>query len=158
MRLHEGWFLRAAGGGDVPPAIAAARVPATVPGCVYTDLLAAGLIPDPYVDDNEAALRWIGRADWAYETVFDWPGGGADLVCEGLDTVATVTLNGVELGRTANMHRTYRLDARAALRPGRNTLAVRFDSAYRYAEELRDRLGDRPNAYPEPFNFVRKMA
>ena len=32
---------------------------------------------------------------------------------------------------------------------------LRFDSAYRYAEELKARLGDRPNAYPEPFNLIR---
>ncbi|MFF5122096.1 glycosyl hydrolase 2 galactose-binding domain-containing protein, partial [Dactylosporangium aurantiacum] len=65
--LHTGWTLRAAGPaphGDAP-------VPATVPGCVHTDLLAAGLIPDPYLDDNEVALSWIGRTAWVYETTFD---------------------------------------------------------------------------------------
>ena len=39
--LHEGWTLT---GGDVH------AVRATVPGCVHTDLLAAGLIEDPYLD------------------------------------------------------------------------------------------------------------
>jgi beta-mannosidase len=128
---------------------------------VHTDLLAAGLIPDPYLDDNELALAWIGRTDWSYQTTIQWDPAEeqwTDLVCAGLDTVATVTLNGVTLGSTANMHRGYRFDVTSALRAGANTLEVRFDSAYRYAEELRDRLGDRPNAYPEPFNFVRKMA
>ena len=97
--LHSGWTVRAA---DVGP------VPASVPGCVHTDLLDAGLIPDPYVDDNEVGLAWIGRSEWVYETTFDFAEGGhdrVDLVADGLDTVATVSLNGVELGRTANMHR-----------------------------------------------------
>ncbi|MFG2104179.1 glycoside hydrolase family 2 protein [Micromonospora echinaurantiaca] len=159
--LHEGWTLRAVPGPRVPVEIAGRSVPATVPGCVHTDLLAAGLIPDPFLDDNERALAWIGRTDWVYETTFDHEPGSAepvDLVCAGLDTVATVSLNGVEVGRTENMHRGYRFDVRAALRPGANTLTVRFDSAYRYAEAHRDRLGDRPNAYPEPFHFIRKMA
>ena len=159
--LHEGWTVRPADGSDVPDGVGDHSVPAAVPGCVHTDLLAAGLIPDPYLDDNETRLSWIGRTDWVYETTFDWVDPGdprVDLVCAGLDTVATVTLNGVELGRTANMHRGYRFDARTALHPGRNTLRVRFDSAYRHAEAVRDRLGDRPNAYPEPFNFIRKMA
>ncbi|MFV2086012.1 glycoside hydrolase family 2 protein [Micromonospora sp. LOL_021] len=159
--LHEGWTVRPADGSDVPDGVGDRSVPAAVPGCVHTDLLAAGLIPDPYLDDNETRLSWIGRADWVYETTFDWADPGdprVDLVCAGLDTVATVTLNDVELGRTANMHRGYRFDARAALHPGRNTLRVRFDSAYRHAEAVRERLGDRPNAYPEPFNFIRKMA
>ncbi|MBO4210270.1 glycoside hydrolase family 2 protein [Micromonospora echinofusca] len=159
--LHDGWTLRAATGPQVPAGIADRAVPATVPGCVHTDLLAAGLIDDPYLDDNETGLTWIGRTDWVYETGFHWDGGATDrvdLVCAGLDTVATLTLNGTEIGRTENMHRGYRFDVRSLLRPGGNTLRVRFDSAYTYAEAHRDRLGDRPNAYPEPFHFIRKMA
>ncbi|MEU0153643.1 glycoside hydrolase family 2 protein [Micromonospora fulviviridis] len=159
--LHEGWVLRAVPGPQVPPEVAGQAVPATVPGEVHTDLLAAGLIPDPYLDDNENGLGWIGRTDWVYETTFDWRPGDderVDLVCDGLDTVATVTLNGTEVGRTENQHRGYRFAAGPLLRPGANTLTVRFDSPYRYAEAHRDRLGDRPNAYPEPFNFIRKTA
>jgi len=159
--LHDGWTLTTLGGGDVPDPVADVAVPATVPGCVHTDLLAAGLIPDPFIDDNDVRLAWIGRADWAYETRFDWSPTGADrvdLACSGLDTVATVTLNGVEVGRTANMHRSYRLAVGDLLRPGENTLRVRLDSAYRYAEALRAELGERPAAFPQPFNFIRKMA
>jgi beta-mannosidase len=148
--LHDGWTVS---GADH------SRVPATVPGCVHTDLLTAGLIPDPYLDDNETALAWVGRTDWTYETTFTHrpEDGRTDLVCDGLDTVATITLNGVEVGRTANMHRGYRFDVTAILR-SENTLSIRFDSAYAYAEAQRERLGDRPNAYPEPFQFIRKMA
>ena len=57
----------------MPADIAAAGpIAATVPGTVHTDLLAAGLIPDPYRDDNERLLAWIGLTDWCYETTFDW--------------------------------------------------------------------------------------
>ncbi|MEV4709878.1 glycoside hydrolase family 2 protein [Micromonospora sp. NPDC049374] len=153
--------MRAVPGQQVPPEVDGATVPATLPGCVHTDLLDAGLIPDPYLDDNETALAWIGRTDWAYETTFDRPvgvHGRLDLVCAGLDTVATITLNDVEVGRTENMHRGHRFDIGSLLRAEDNHLVVRFDSAYRYAETQRDRLGDRPNAYPEPFQFIRKMA
>ncbi|MET8835471.1 glycoside hydrolase family 2 protein [Micromonospora sp. NPDC004540] len=159
--LHEGWTLRAVPGPQVPPEVVGRAVPATVPGCVHTDLLAAGLIPDPYLDDNENRLGWIGRTDWVYETTFERRPGDderVDLVCAGLDTVATVTLNGTELGHTANQHRGYRFPIGPLLRPGANTLTVRFDSPYRYAEAQRDRLVDRPNAYPQPFNFIRKTA
>ena len=154
--LHTGWTLRAAGPaphGDGP-------VPATVPGCVHTDLLAAGVIPDPYLDDNEVGLAWVGRTGWVYETVFDAvvDGDRVDLVADGLDTVATVTLNGVVVGRTANMHRGYRFDVRDVLRPVGNRLEVRFDSAYEYAAGVREVVGDRPNAYDEPFQYIRKMA
>ncbi|MEU5914030.1 glycoside hydrolase family 2 protein [Micromonospora sp. NPDC047527] len=159
--LHDGWTLRAAPGAQVPTEIAGRVVSATVPGCVHTDLLDAGLIPDPYLDDNELALAWIGRTDWVYQATFvHQPGDDerVDLVCAGLDTVATLTLNGVEVGRTENMHRGYRFDVGSLLRDGDNDLVVAFDSAYRYAEGQQERLGDRPNAYPEPFHFIRKMA
>ena len=163
--LHFGWTLSGAvpgtsEGAENPDPGAVHDVPATVPGCVHTDLLAAGLIEDPYLDENEGKVAWIGRADWVYETTFEHDAAGdrIDLVCAGLDTVATVTLNDSELGRTANMHRCFRFDTRAALRPGTNRLRIRFDSAYAYAEAQRERLGDRPNGYAEPYQFIRKMA
>jgi beta-mannosidase len=149
--LHEGWTLSGADVSDLP---------AAVPGCVHTDLLAAGLIDDPYLDENENRQAWIGRTDWEYRTTFaaEAPTGNVDLVCAGLDTVASVRLNGEEVGHTANMHRGYRFDVRSQLRAGDNTLTIRFRSAYAYAEQQQRRLGDRPNAYPEPFNFIRKQA
>ncbi len=156
--LSEGWTLTPAPEADVP---VDQPVPATVPGCVHTDLLAAGLIPDPYDGDNEAKLGWIGESGWSYETTFAWTDEGAsnvDLVCEGLDTVATVTLNGVRLGQTANMHRSYRLPATEALREGENRLTVEFESPLRYAERNRELVGDRPHAYQHPINQIRKMA
>ncbi|MEU9832353.1 glycoside hydrolase family 2 protein [Streptosporangium sp. NPDC048047] len=178
--LHDGWTLTAvprdAEATTAPPGaetagVAAAPsgagvagvagVPATVPGCVHTDLLAAGIIDDPYLDDNETRLTWIGRTTWRYETAFTWTPDGherTDLVCEGLDTVATVVLNGVTVGVTANQHRSYRFPVRHLLREGGNTLTVVFGSAYDYAEERRTALGDRPGAYAEPYQFIRKMA
>ncbi|THV28598.1 glycoside hydrolase family 2 protein [Glycomyces paridis] len=156
--LHDGWTLSGTPGAPV----AVDGVPATVPGNVHTDLLAAGLITDPYLDDAERALAWIGRTDWTYRTAFDAPEStwdGIDLAFDGLDTVATVTLNGTVLGETANMHRRYRFDLRGALRTDApNHLEVAFTAPYAYAEAQRDRLGDRPNAYPEPGNFIRKAA
>lgn len=159
--LHTGWTVRAAGG-PVPAEIAAETVPATVPGTVHTDLLDAELIPDPYLGENEAALVWFHRAAWRYATTLDASpaaeGERVDLVFDGLDTVATVTLGGVELGRTANMHRSYRFDVRERLRGGAVPLEVRFDPALEYAEEVQKVIGERPRPYPHPFNAVRKMA
>ncbi|NYI06848.1 glycoside hydrolase family 2 protein [Allostreptomyces psammosilenae] len=159
--LHDGWTVRAVAG-EVPDSLSDIDVPATVPGCVHTDLLAAGLIPDPHLDRNEAALAWIGRTDWRYTTTFEWhPLVGLDrweLVCEGLDTVATVALNGVVIGRAENMHRTHRFGARAGLRRGRNELTVTFAAPVTHAERVRDALGPRPHINTHPYNFVRKMA
>ncbi|WIN00543.1 glycoside hydrolase family 2 protein [Actinoplanes oblitus] len=136
-------------------------VAATVPGCVHTDLLAAGRIPDPFLDDNEHAVAWVGRADWTYRRDVTWTGPAherIDLVFEGLDTVATVELAGTTLGSTRNMHRGYRYDVTALLDGTPQPLTVHFESAYAEAERVRELLGARDNAYPEPFNFIRKMA
>ncbi|TMR22163.1 glycoside hydrolase family 2 protein [Nonomuraea turkmeniaca] len=159
--LHESWTVQAIDGDAGTPAALPATVPATVPGCVHTDLLAAGHIPDPYLDDNEDGLAWIGRTAWRYETVFDWSPTGherTDLVCEGLDTVALIELNGSRVGETANMHRSYRFDVGNFLREGRNRLRITFSSPYEYTDRLREELGERPGSYVEPYQFIRKMA
>jgi beta-mannosidase len=157
--ISDGWTVRPAE--PAPELAGAGPVPATVPGCVHTDLLAAGLIPDPYLDDNERALSWIGDTDWVYETTVTVPqtdGDRIDLVCEGLDTVATVTVNEVEVGRTVNMHRGYRFDVGAVLRPGPNSVRVHFASAVRYAAGQAEQLGARPHVNTDPYNMIRKNA
>jgi beta-mannosidase len=134
---------------------------ATVPGEVHTDLMAARVIPDVFDGDNEGACAWIGRTDWTYRARFTWePDGGArqELVAEGLDTVAAITLNGVELGRTANQHRTHRFDVTAVLVPGENELVVAFAAPVDAAERLSAELGPRPHVNHHPYNAIRKMA
>ncbi|MFI2487683.1 glycosyl hydrolase 2 galactose-binding domain-containing protein [Promicromonospora kroppenstedtii] len=159
--LHDGWTVEP-GRGPVPDAVrGAGPVAATVPGSVHTDLLAAGLIPDPYLDDNEATQKWIGLTDWTYRTTFEWSAGGHarhELVFSGLDTVAVVRLNGVELGAVRNMHRTYRLDVARTLRAGENMLEVAFSSPVRCADAASLSLGYRPHTNRHPYNAIRKMA
>lgn len=138
-----------------------AGIPATVPGVVHTDLLTAGLITDPFVDDAESTLQWIGRSDWEYRTTFDWSDDGSvrhDLVAEGLDTVAHIELNGSAVADTANQHRSYRFDVSELLQPGPNELVVRFRSPVQYAREQEAVLGERPHSYVHPFNAIRKAA
>lgn len=159
--LHDGWQLTAIAG-PVPEHIAGRTVPAHVPGSAHLDLLAAGLIKDPYRDRAEADLVWAHRTDWRYATTVDAPAAAGDervdLVFDGLDTVATVEFAGRVLGSTANMFRSYRYDVRELLDGGPAELAVTFRSALDYAEEAERRLGPRPHVYPHPFNAVRKMA
>ncbi|MGW9595263.1 glycoside hydrolase family 2 protein [Streptomyces chartreusis] len=147
--LTDGWILRHPDG-------AAASLPAAVPGCVHTDLLAAGVIPDPFLGRAETEVAWVGRRDWTYETELDAASAHeqTDLVFDGLDTVAEILLDGRVLGRVRNMHRSYRFDVTGL--SGR--LSVRFASAYAEAEAMRGRLGERPAAYAEPYQYLRKMA
>ena len=159
-QLHEGWTLTATGG-PVPEHLEGRSVPAAVPGTSHTALLDAGLIPDPYLDRNEVTLSWMHRASWRFATRFEAAPAAADervdLAFDGLDTVATVTLNGTEVLSTANMHRSYRADVRSLVGES-NELVVDFSSALEYAEQVEAQLGFRPRPYPHPFNSVRKMA
>ena len=115
-------------------------LPASVPGGVHTDLMALGRIPDPFVGDNEKRVQWVAQADWEYHYQFSaalelshlpqiW------LVCDGLDTLATVCLNGRELGRTANMFRQYRWEVKSLLHADKNELNITFASPVRFAAE-----------------------
>src|SRR5450830_1992318 len=161
QKLHDGWTLTSTSG-PVPAAIAGRTIPAEVPGSAHTDLLAAGLIPDPYLDRVEEKLVWAHRVNWRYalelEARAPGPDERVDLVFDGLDTVATITLNGSMLGSTANMHRSYRFDVGPALTPGANQLTVDFRSALEHAEEVESELGHRPHTMAHPYNMVRKMA
>lgn len=160
--LGDGWVLTAVEG-PVPAEVRDRTVPAAVPGVVHTDLLAAGLIPDPYLDYNEARLAWIGRTTWRYATSFAWdPDADAadtthELVFQGLDTLATVELNRTVVGSTANQHRSHRFDVTALLRPGANDLSVTFASALDHAERAAAQA-PRPHVNHHPYNAIRKSA
>ena len=119
---------------------------ASVPGGVHTDLLALGRIPDPFVGDNERRVQWVADADWEYRRTFTVEPEMLDeerifLVCDGLDTLATVELNDKVLGHTDNMFRQYRWDVTSALRVGTNELNIAFVSPVQY---VRARQAARP--------------
>jgi beta-mannosidase len=119
---------------------------ATVPGCVHTDLLANRLIPNPYVGANQAKLAWIESEDWEYRTYFNASGellgrDRVELVFEGLDTYADVYLNDSLLVRADNMFRTWRIECKALVRPGANTLRIYFHSPVNEVVEAWRSLG-----------------
>ena len=136
LNLGGGWSLSRVGEEEV--------IPAQVPGCVHTDLLAAGKIPDPFLRDNEDAVQWVSEADWAYTRAFDATPEllGHDRVllrCEGLDTLATITINGKRAGAGDNMFRSWEMNVKDVLRSGANEIEVRFSSPMRYIRQHHER-------------------
>ena len=110
---------------------------ASVPGCVHTDLMSAGLIDDPFYGRNEKSIQWIGEKDWEYRKTFTI--SEADLlvsnmwvVLEGVDTYADISVNGLPVGTTDNMFRTWRFDISDKLKVGDNQLTIRFESVFRH--------------------------
>ena len=115
-------------------------VPARVPGSVYHDLLSAGRIPDPFFRDNENDALRLMEHDFVYTRSFRADAallacGAVLLRCEGLDTLAELSLNGAVVGRADNMHRIWEYDVRALLHEGENRIEVRFSSPTRYIRE-----------------------
>ena len=125
MRIESGWQFREVAKADWHSA--------SVPGCVHTDLFANKLIEDPFYRDNESKQQWIGKSDWEYRTTFNVPvqtveRENLELIFEGLDTYARVYLNEQLVLKADNMFRTWRIDAKAAMKAGHNTLRVVFRS------------------------------
>jgi len=163
--LTSAWTVRPAGDlSHVPEAIAREPIAAQVPGCVHMDLLRARLIAHPDHGMAELDQLWIGRTDWEYHCTFDadeslFGHDRIDLVFECLDTIATITLNGVEVGRAASAFIPHRFDTRRLLHRGTNELVVTFTGPINhiYAEDAR--LGPLPrNGDWDPFNTIRKPA
>lgn len=100
---------------------------ASVPGGVHTDLLNLGKIPDPFVGDNEKKVQWVAETDWVYRHVFTskkdlLKENRQFLVCDGLDTLAEVSLNGKLLGKTNNAFRRWGWEVTDLLKTGENEL------------------------------------
>lgn len=175
LPLTQAWQFRLSPGSSQAAAHAAATAwrPAQVPGTVHTDLLAAQLIPDPFVAAPEAALQWIGLADWEYRTRFDVPRAQLaqarqELVFEGLDTYAEVQLNGRTLLRADNAFRRWRVPVQQGLlRASGNELRIVFHSPIaKLLPQVQAMPVKLAGNYPSPYgdeppdamtgNFVRK--
>ncbi len=128
--FEPGEGIRAhAQGDDVPDAD---WIAIGVPGDLHLALHAAGRIPDPHGDRNEDACRWVETREWWWRGVFETPpratGERLTLTFHGIDTFATIWLNGAELGRSANMFVPVSFDVTDILRDdGVNVVAVRCD-------------------------------
>lgn len=118
--------------------------PATVPGSLYQDLLNNHLMEDPFYGENEPAARELSAFDYNYRRSFQVPeevlkNDRNILVCEGIDTLAEILVNGQRIGRCENMHRTYRFDVTQYLRKGANEIVIQFASPLDYIRRQHER-------------------
>ena len=118
---------------------------AKVPGTIHTDLFQNKLIPDPFIGSNEKQLQWIENENWEYETKFnlsktELENQNIDLLFEGLDTYATIYLNGKLLLETDNMFRTWQTSVKKELQIGENHLKIIFKSAVNSGKEEAKKL------------------
>lgn len=147
----ENWSFKREGGSKFHKA--------TIPGTIHTDLFQNQLIPDPFFGTNEKQLQWIENENWEYETHFtlsdsEYHNQNIDLEFNGLDTYATIFLNGKQVLKADNMFRKWTISAKKHLKKGKNHLKIIFYSAVKKGKEEAEKL---PYTLPEKERvFVRK--
>lgn len=135
---------------------------AHVPGSVYADLMADGTMPDPFWRENELDAFERMKKDYVYQRTFTVTEAQlahthVELVCEGLDTLAHVSLNGREIAFADNMHITWVWDVKEQLHAGENTLEIRFDSPILYcAKKAEEAPGWESSDATPGFRHLRK--
>lgn len=122
-------------------------IPATVPGSVQPALMAAGELHDLFFRDNELQQMWVGETDWTFSRAFDVSPELLNhdrvlLRCHGLDTIATVSINGAAIAQTDNMYRTYEFDVKPHLHAGSNTIQVDFAAPMPYQRRMDAEKGE----------------
>ena len=137
-------------------------MPARVPGSVYSDLLRNNQMEDPFWRDNEDKAFALIENDYEYRTEFSVPQKLLNmdrvlLHCDGLDTVADITLNDTVIAHTENMHRTWEFDVTGILKKDKNCLKIIFHSPVKYvAEANKKNKSDGGLDALDGFHYLRK--
>ena len=132
---------------------------ASIPGTVHTDLYENKLIPDPFYGANEKQLQWIENENWEYESTFslsekEISNENIELEFDGLDTYATIYINGKMVLEADNMFRKWVISVKNHLKKGKNHLKIVFLSAVQKGKVEASKL---PYTLPEKERvFVRK--
>lgn len=126
-----------------------ARYPAKVPGVTHLDLIANGIIEDPYFGQNERSVQWVDKEDWIYEKTFVpsaelLDSDNIEIEFKGLDTYADVYFNDVKIIEADNMFRTWKADVKPYIKKGENILKVYLHSPIKIDMQKWEKV---PNQY-----------
>ena len=139
--LNQGWTFK-----QVDDDSSSFLPVAQFPTNVHLDLMHHEIIPDPFIGKNEDVVQWVGEKAWIYKLSFKSPksrGEKSVLAFDGLDTYATVLLNGKQILKTENMFIPERIDVTKVLNSGSdNILEITFDSTWFIGQKLVERLPD----------------
>lgn len=121
--------------------------PATVPGTVHSDLIANGMLEDPFKGTNEEKIQWVENKEWIYITEFDIDANDIEnypeifMRFEGIDTFAEISLNGNTIINTDNMFLAWEKDVKDILRAEGNLLEVSFRSPLEAVDDIYQETG-----------------
>jgi len=135
-------------------------LPAKVPGVVHTDLMDNKVIPDPFKGLNEEAVHWVEDVEWWYRREFELTQEilekeTIEIMFKGIDTFATIWINGTKIGETNNMFTPWKFNIKEALKPGKNTIAIQLKPAKKIAEELEEKHKSKYGVLHSAFNTAR---
>lgn len=121
LDLNGTWILRKKDSHD--------GINVTIPGTVLSGYLENGKIADPFYRLNEAKASAVLEDDFEFERTFFISAAAIKekkqlLMCEGLDTICEIYINGMIVGRSDNMHRTWYFDANHFINEGENVIKV----------------------------------
>lgn len=108
-----------------------------IPGSLYSFLLDAGLMEDPYYRENELDALELSHHDYTFERNFNFEKGSEKYILrfDGLDTFCDVYLNGEHVAYTDNMHVAYEFDITDTLKNGENKISVLCHEIHTYIKE-----------------------
>jgi len=108
----------------------------TIPGSVYSFLLDAKLIDDPFYRDNELKALALMDNEFSFSRKFEYSSKNTTLLhCDGLDTLCDIYINDTHIAHTENMHRTWEFDVTNALCDGENEIRIDFHPVVAYIKE-----------------------
>ena len=136
VKLHENWMVSSADGKQ--------SYPATVPGNIFSDLMDNEIIEDPFVGENEYKVQWVSDSVWVYKSTFTLPNTVLNkehitLNFDGLDTYATVLLNGEALLNTNNAFRNYKVPVKGLL-TDENAIEIQFEPTSTHENKAKSQL------------------
>ena len=137
LTIKDNWKLSKLGSNE--------RMKVDMPATVQSVLFSEGIINDPFSEQEEKNIEWIENEDWQYSTWFKTSDAWfaydkIELVCKGLDTYATVYLNGDTIISANNMFRTWSADIKPFLKSGRNELRIVFKSSVEMGNRAKAKL------------------
>ncbi|MFA5554381.1 MAG: sugar-binding domain-containing protein [Phycisphaerae bacterium] len=118
-----------------------------VPSSIFTGLIESGCLKRAEIEQNPENFAWISQKPWVFRKTFEVSEefkdfDRIDLVCEGLDTAASIWLNEKLAARTDNMFVSHRFDVTKYVQLGTNQLLIKFECAEKTAENLMSRYGN----------------
>lgn len=136
VKLHENWTVSSAHGNQ--------SYKATVPGNIFSDLMHNNVIEDPFVGENEHKVQWVSDSVWVYNSTFTLPNAVLNkqhitLNFDGLDTYATVLLNGEALLKTNNAFRKYTVPVNELVARN-NKIQIAFTPTKIHEKEAKNQL------------------